>query len=67
MMGLNIPGVEYDYAIPSDWLKRFISNSQIDPDIITSTTFWVYLTGDSIGCPISGNTEVQALIDQYNK
>jgi hypothetical protein len=69
MMGLNaIPGIEYDCAIPGDWLKQFqsLSNSQFDPDTITSTTFWVYLKGDSIGHPVSGCTEVQTLIDWYN-
>lgn len=60
----NISG-EYDCAIPEPWVISFAQSCNINRQLVTSTTFWVYLKGDSIGQPISGCTEVQALINQY--
>ena len=70
-MGLNnIPGVQYDNALPVEWLENFllmyVYKGMTHP-IVTSTTFWVYLEGDIIGRPISGCTEVQELIDDFYK
>lgn len=66
LMGLNIPGVIYDYAIPLDWIESFlfIYKDQITYDMFISTTMWVYIEGDTIGRPVSGCTEVQVLINK---
>ena len=71
-IGLNEPLVEWDGALPHEWLEGFLSFCKkweeyhtITHPLITSTTFWVYYKDDAMGRPVSGCTEVQDAIDSY--
>jgi len=67
-IGLNVPGVQYDNALPNNWLEDFLfmyANNGMNLPYVASTTFWVYIEGEVIGRPVSGCTEVQALINDF--
>jgi len=72
-MGLaDAEHLEYDGALPHDWLESMITfckqsekHHTVNHPLITSTTFWVYYQDDALGRPYSGCTEVQAAIDDY--
>lgn len=71
-INLNQPGVEYDGAIPHEWLEGFLTHCKrndlaINHPLVTSTTWWVYYEGDAIGIPVSGCSEVQWAIEAYTK
>jgi len=71
-IGLNKPGIEWDGALPKDWLENFLTFTKqheqhryVNYGLTISTTFWVYYESDPIGRPVSGCTEVQEAIDHF--
>ena len=71
-IGLNKPGIEWDGALPQDWLENFLTftkqyeqHQYVNYGLTISTTFWVYYEGDPIGRPVSGCTEIQKAIDHF--
>ncbi len=71
-LGLENPGIEYDGALPAEWVEGFLTHCKkndlaINYAITVSTTFWVYYEGDPIGRPYSGCSEVQWAIEAYTK
>jgi hypothetical protein len=62
---IGIDHLSFDYALPQNWLNRFVAITKLDYNLVLSTTFWVYEIGSVFGKPISGCCEVQNKIDTY--
>lgn len=48
----------FDYALPQQWLDKFVERSKLPYDLVLSTTFWIYQPKARWGVPISACQEV---------
>lgn len=68
---LKSEGVEFDYALPENWVDALhafceVHNPLITYHLIVSTTVWVYLPkGDYFGGPCTACKEVQEAINAW--
>lgn len=58
MMGLEKWDIEYDTALPQDWLDDFVRTTGLPYNLVLSTTVWVYIPKHAFGFPVSGCIEV---------
>lgn len=65
---LQREGIEFDYALPQDWLNEFSAycekhNPIVTYHLISSTTVWAY--GNVFGTPVTVCSDVQVMLDRF--
>ena len=59
-MGLN--RINFDFALPQEWLERFVAENALDYEFVLSTTFYAYPTAPIKAGIVSACREIDDLI-----
>jgi hypothetical protein len=55
--------IQFDYALPQQWLDNFVEKSKLPYDLVTGTTVWAYR--GFVEGPVSCCMEVQICLQSY--
>lgn len=64
---IGLPDNGVDFALPQTWLNHFIQWSGLDYHMVLCTTFMVYDSKSTFGMVVSGCSEVQDKLNQYQE